>query len=99
MAIAPNSGESNITKSGSIETISESWKLYPNPTAGEVFIELNNSYKTVGLEITDLAGKQVYAKTFTDCERLAVHSDQPKGMYLVHITADGTLKTYRLIIE
>ncbi|MDF3026308.1 MAG: C-terminal target protein [Fluviicola sp.] len=99
MIIAPNYGENNNTKSGSIEVISESWKLYPNPTAGEVFVELNSTYKTVRLEITDLAGKQVYTESFTDCDRLAVHSDQPKGMYLVHVTADGTLKTYRLVIE
>jgi|GEM_PF-2805072 len=99
MGMATNSGETKMSKSNRFDELSESWKLYPNPSAGEVFIELNNTYKTVGLEITDLAGKQVYMQTFTNCERLAVQSDQPKGMYLVNLIADGTLKTYRLIIE
>ncbi len=99
MAKAPNTGQTNNTKSVVLNDVSESWKLYPNPSAGDVFVELDNSYKTVQLEITDLTGKQVYLKTFTDCERLTVHSDQPKGMYLINLIADGTLKTYRLIIE
>lgn len=99
IATAPNSGQTSISKSGTLEVVSENWKLYPNPSAGEVFIELNNLYKLVQLEITDLTGKQVYTKTVTDCERLAIQSDQPKGMYLVKLIADGTLKTYRLIIE
>jgi len=99
MATAPNSGETSPLKSGRFDTASESWKLYPNPSAGEVFVELNNTYKTVLLEVTDLTGKQVYSRTFTDCSQLAVHSDQPKGMYLVNVVADGTLKTYRLVIE
>lgn len=101
MAKAPNTGETNNTKSVIFNEneVSESWKLYPNPSAGDLFVELDNSYKVVQLEITDLSGKQVYLKTFTDCERLTVQSDQPKGMYLIHVTADGTLKTYRLIIE
>jgi predicted outer membrane repeat protein len=96
---APNLGETSNSKSRGLEVVSENWKLYPNPSAGEVFIELNDMYKLVQLEITDLTGKQVYTQTFTDCERLAVESHQPKGMYLVNLIADGMLKTYRLIIE
>lgn len=71
-------------------------KVYPNPTAGEIFVESNNSLdKTV--EVIDITGKTVY--TITSNEEL-VKIDMmnlSNGVYHVKIRSNSSVEVVKVV--
>jgi len=86
-------------KSLELEAPTHNWNLYPNPSEGDVFIELDQVYATVQFTLTDLSGKLISTETVMDSNRLTIQTDQPSGTYLVHVQAGGFSRVYRLIIK
>jgi len=83
-------------------------KLYPNPNRGEqLYLSLDaieEGVNTVSVDIFDLLGKRVSARTipvqggFINTV-LDLDGDMTGGMYLVNITAGGKHYTERLVIQ
>jgi len=97
-----NNGEENsIPSEKSMESnaLTENWNLYPNPSEGEVFLELDRVYTTIEFTLTDLSGKQVATTTQYDSDRLTIQTNQPSGTYLVYVLADGISTVYRLTLK
>ncbi|MDC0204559.1 T9SS type A sorting domain-containing protein, partial [Flavobacteriales bacterium] len=70
----------------SIYDFSESgFKLYPNPTSGDISIDFLSFQKEVKISITDVQGKKVYLeKIFRNCERETISlKNLSKGAYVV----------------
>ena len=82
--------------------------MYPNPNRGDqLFINLNvveKGVNTVSVDIFDLTGKKVTARTIavqdgTVKTALELNGDLSNGMYLVNITAGSKAYTERLVIQ
>ena len=82
--------------------------MYPNPNRGDqLFINLNAveaGVNTVNVDIFDLTGKKVTARTIavqdgTVKTALELNGDLSNGMYLVNITAGSKAYTERLVIQ
>jgi hypothetical protein len=83
------------------EKLSANLLVYPNPTSGKIFINLNGAaLKFTQLTITDLAGKQVFNATLTntDARPLDLSGLEP-GLYFLSISGNGVRETQKLIIE
>jgi hypothetical protein len=64
-------------------------KLFPNPTQGNVYFELPNSWGNVAeVRILDLAGRLVVAKTVVGSAMDV--SFLPSGTYVVELVGKGT---------
>lgn len=85
-------------KSGNLD-LTQNWKLYPNPSEGETFIEFDRVYAHISFTLNDLSGKCLATGSTLDSDRLIVLADQPGGTYFVHVTADGASKVYRLVLK
>lgn len=98
----------------STETITASTTLnvYPNPSKGNINIEINttasgfnstNNTEISILEIIDLAGKTVKSKTIEDNENLVEEnfdlSDLPNGLYSVRLKMANQVTTKKLILN
>jgi len=75
----------------------ERFKVYPNPTNGEFFINYANS-NVINVKIYDLLGKQVYHKNITSNERIKVDNVK-SGIYILKINEDGKTSTKKLVIR
>jgi hypothetical protein len=82
--------------------------MYPNPNRGDqVFINLSkvdNGTNTVSVDIFDLTGKKVTARTIAVQDgfvkaTLDLNNDLSNGIYLVSITAGSKAYTERLVIQ
>jgi hypothetical protein len=71
--------------------------LYPNPTQGDILIELSTPRKNVQVEITDVYGRQLELITFKQVQSIPFSLDYPPGMYLFHILADGQRKVLQVV--
>lgn len=96
-----NESENLTSSRKSMETseLSKNWKLFPNPSDGETFIELDQVYSTIEFTLTDLSGKHISTGSVFDSNRLMIETHQPGGTYFVHILADGISKVYRLVLR
>jgi len=63
--------------------------IYPNPTTGQIAIELGTIVSEVLVEIYDVMGKKVFAATTLENNLQIDISDQPKGIYLVRVVDGG----------
>ncbi|RZK68605.1 MAG: T9SS type A sorting domain-containing protein, partial [Pedobacter sp.] len=77
-------------------------KIYPNPSTDKWNIQiLHGSAKTTTVHLFDVLGKKVRNQTFShDTHKLTVdNSDLAIGTYILQVTRDKVVKTYKLIKE
>gem|GEM_PF-1110915 len=82
--------------------------MYPNPNRGDqLFISLNTvaaDVNTVSVDIYDLTGKRITARTIAAQDgvlntSLELNGELASGIYLVNITAGDKIYTERLVIQ
>ena len=82
--------------------------MYPNPNRGDqLFLSLSEvaaDINTVTVDIFDLTGKRVMARTIAVQDgfvkaTLELNGDLAGGLYMVNVTAGGRIYTERLVIQ
>jgi len=74
--------------------------MYPNPTKGNVNLELNAGTYNVELSVMDITGKTVMRKSYTASEKITFDmSDKVAGMYFVKMNIDGSQVIKKLIVR
>ena len=73
--------------------------VYPNPTNGNLSIDLGESYPTTSIIITDLLGKTIQTNEFTNNQILNLKIEEPAGIYLLMIESGDKKAMIRLIKE
>lgn len=74
-------------------TASSLFKVYPNPTSGNITIDLEETEFPATVSVTDFTGRLVYEENVTvNKSRLSINlSNESKGIYMVQLrTAAGT---------
>ncbi len=72
-------------------------RLYPNPTNGDMLIDLHTLRKNVKMEIMDVYGRQLEFVTFQQVKSIPFTFDFPQGIYLFRILADGQQKVIQVV--
>lgn len=73
--------------------------VYPNPTSGNVTLDLGLRYIEVRVQIKNSLGQCVKEKVYNSVQTLTVELPQPKGFYFLLVEADGIKNTIRIIKE
>lgn len=73
------------------------FKLYPNPSVGELIIEASNIQKEATVEVTSLVGQKVYTSVLDNEKTHLDLSMLSSGTYLVHIKNGLTTSVYKLV--
>lgn len=82
--------QNNDIPTGNTNKLSSNVAIYPNPTKDA--FQVRGVDGLVNLNISDLSGRQVFAKQVSANEEVSVGS-LPQGVYLVKITtAEGTIE-------
>lgn len=72
---------------------------YPNPTSGEVSIDLGALYEGIVLNVYDAIGQLVMTEQFASINRVAFNLEGSPGIYIVVIQAEGRTGFIRLLKE
>ncbi len=75
-----------------IDDRSSEWKTYPNPATGQLNIELPLSSQNARLQMFDVAGRLVLAKSLQNGKNSLDISEFPRGLYFLWLSADGNRK-------
>lgn len=73
-------------------------ELYPNPAKDQIKISLNRFCADVNLVVYSLLGSVVQSAEYHNTDKI-IHnlSDLPHGTYLLTLTSEGEIKTYKII--
>ncbi len=90
----------SYTPVGLSELSKSSFKLYPNPTTGVVYIETAETIKNSNLSIIDLTGRILLTQALNGKNIFQIDASiLSEGIYIVNIGKnDGTVSTQRLVV-
>jgi len=75
-----------VTTVGILEnTFGENLRLFPNPTAGKLTIDMGSSHGKLEVVVTDVIGKIVDASTVTDAQTIDMTLRGANGYYLITV--------------
>jgi len=80
-----------------VNTFAGEFKLYPNPTDGNISVNLGKTYHSVSATISDLNGKLILSKNYNDTDFLDFQINEPAGVYLLTIESEKSKAIIRLI--
>lgn len=81
-----------------IEQSLQAFRVYPNPTDGELKIELFESYQEVRFELYNAIGERVLDATVQHGQSMTVSlSDLKSGLYIYRLSADGKMSSGRIV--
>ena len=87
----------------STETISlqEVVRLYPNPSNGNVHLDLPISWAGTEkyMQIINMKGQQVFQSRFTETEKEIRLTDQAEGIYYIRVQAGNKLHAQKLVLK
>ncbi len=66
-------------------------KYYPNPTTGQVTINLGVVHDNIQIRVVNVAGKEVSRSHFTNTDMAIVEIKSEKGLYFVELIEEGEL--------
>ncbi len=79
------------------ETFAENLILYPNPTNGNVQLDLGEQFNSIFIEIVDLNGKVISFENFEHKQLVNFKIDAPNGIYQLKIKTEDTAASLRII--
>lgn len=71
--------------------------LYPNPTDGEISIDLGAETPSVVVALTNMLGQEVSRKKYFNTSKINLTIEGEKGMYLVKISSDNQPVIFKVI--
>lgn len=75
-------------------------KVYPNPTTGNVNIDLGQKYNNATITLHNVMGQMISNKSYENRRNINFEIEAPKGIYFVNIVSDtGKQTTVKVIKE
>ena len=73
--------------------------LYPNPTAGFITIDLEETKSNINLSLTNAIGQVILTESYKSNNYINLEIDAPKGLYFLQLESDGDVITKKIIKE
>lgn len=77
----------------------EAFNVYPNPTNGQISIDLGDEFRNVQVVVSDLSGRAVQSLSFNQSQKLNLEIESAPGLYLLTITAGDKSANIRILKE
>jgi len=76
----------------------EDIQLYPNPTSGETFINLNKTYDQIEVDVVNILGQAISSNIFKNENGLSLQINGAQGVYFAQIRTSNNLnRTIKII--
>jgi hypothetical protein len=74
-------------------------KAYPNPTDGDLTLDLGDLHDGVTVSVTDVTGKLVSTHQFASVETLHINIKGNDGVYFIHVLTNDNQSAYLRVIK
>ena len=76
-----------------------SYSIYPNPTSGNIHIDLAGKYKNVSVTLRDIYGRTISNSKYDTVSKIDFEINKPKGLYFLEIAIGNSEKTIFKVIK
>lgn len=73
--------------------------IYPNPTKGDITIDLGRIHESVKCILTDIIGNEIQSNTYTSSQMLNLTIESPAGIYFLMIQSGTRQAVIKLVKE
>lgn len=80
-------------------SLSDMLKVYPNPTFGNLVVDLGKEYSNVKLQLMAVNGQVLETRSFESVSQVQYTIDEAAGMYILKIVADDSTVLIRVMKE
>ncbi|MEJ2595234.1 MAG: T9SS type A sorting domain-containing protein [bacterium] len=75
-------------------------QIYPNPTTGQLSIQLNDNWDRAGISVFNVHGQLVHRRLEHVNNRVNINlSGAPEGLYFIQLTKDGRSLTRKVLVN
>lgn len=74
-------------------------KIYPNPTKGNLLVDLGENKENVTMTLVDIRGELIETWSFENVNRIQLNIEAPVGLYILKIDSGIEHTTFRVIRE
>lgn len=74
-------------------------KIYPNPSRGEIILDLNTRHSKVEVTLSDVSGRQVYYNVFYNISSQKITTAAGKGIYTLKIVTEKGSTNQKIIVQ
>jgi hypothetical protein len=86
-----SSGTNSCTALSIAEEVQSNLTAYPNPTTGDISIDLGQTYNQSDVKVLNMLGQVVFTQTYSSASQINLNIDGNPGMYILEInTEEGT---------
>jgi photosystem II stability/assembly factor-like uncharacterized protein len=71
--------------------------MYPNPTDGNISVDLRDNYSNVIVEITDILGRKIKTNSYDQGQHFNLNINEEAGVYFLTVIAENKKVVFRLI--
>ena len=73
--------------------------LYPNPTTGNITIELGEVKQDLKITITNSIGQVILSYNYASTDLINLDLNYPKGLYFLRLEGGGEVITQKIVIR
>lgn len=87
----------SVVNVGTFEPFAHAIQAFPNPTTGDFWLDLGQTYSNVTVQITNAVGQTVSAQTFDFQQKINLPFAVPAGVYFVKIAAEDKQAVLKIV--
>ncbi len=76
---------------------SDNIRIYPNPTSGNLMIDLGQQLSEISVEINDINGRVIRTEKFYNRRLIEMSLNEPAGIYFIKLVSDHNMAVFRVI--
>jgi hypothetical protein len=82
------------------QNFSDNIHIYPNPSNGEIHVDLNKKHETINIDVFDLLGQKISSQNIRNSQHIDLILNLKKGAYIMLLTLDSSEKlAYKILIN
>jgi hypothetical protein len=71
--------------------------MYPNPTDGNISVDLRDNYSNIIIELTDILGRKIKTNSYVQGQYFNLNINEEAGIYFLTVIAENKKVVFRVV--
>ena len=71
--------------------------MYPNPSEGNISVDLRDNYSNIIIELTDILGRKIKTNSYVQGQYFNLNINEEAGIYFLTVIAENKKVMFRVV--
>jgi hypothetical protein len=71
--------------------------IYPNPSEGNISVDLRDNYSNIIIELTDILGRKIKTNSYGQGQHFNYNINEEAGIYFLTVIAENKKVVFRVV--